>query len=300
MKETRRLTIAENLMIIEDKASYTFPLRIHEEYLSDYGPERSFGCHWNPEVELHYVIEGSMEYQVNESVYHLKQGSGVFVNANCLHNAWLTQEEDCRFVSEVFDPILLCGHPKSVEETKYVTPLINSQFSACYLDPAIPSGARMLRYAKEIHDDFLEAKPGYEIWVLSKLYALWALLFAQFQEALPDAASAKGIDRLKKGLNFIHERYAEPITLADIASACEISKGECCRIFKRIIRQTPFDYLLRYRVRQSIPLLLGGEMNVTQISEAVGFSGASYYAEMFRRYQACSPLEYRRKNLRNG
>jgi AraC family transcriptional regulator, melibiose operon regulatory protein len=85
------------------------------------------------------------------------------------------------------------------------------------------------------------------------------------------------------------------LTLEELALSCNISKSECCRFFKKVMRQSPFEYLLRYRIQKSVPpLLMGQELNITEISESTGFASASYYSEIFRRLMYCSPTEYRK------
>lgn len=81
-----------------------------------------------------------------------------------------------------------------------------------------------------------------------------------------------------------------------MASACHTSKSEFCRLFKAAMHQTPFDFLLHYRILKSLPLLCSTDQSVTEIAGCVGFSGSSYYSEVFRKFMQCSPTEYRRNN----
>lgn len=62
------------------------------------------------------------------------------------------------------------------------------------------------------------------------------------------------------------------------------------------MHQTPFDFLLHYRIQKSLPLLCSTDQSVTEIAGCVGFSGSSYYSEVFRKFMQCSPTEYRRNN----
>ena len=99
---------------------------------------------------------------------------------------------------------------------------------------------------------------------------------------------------MKKILAFIQDNYAQKITLTDIADAAHVSKSECCRLFKKVMKQTPVSYLIDYRIQKSIPLLLTKSLNITQIAESVGFGNSSYFSEMFRRVLHCSPSDYQR------
>ena len=93
-------------------------------------------------------------------------------------------------------------------------------------------------------------------------------------------------------ITFIHEHYMDHITLEDIASCASMCKSECCRLFKRNMKQSLFDYLLHYRIRQSLPLLTMGKDSITDISIQCGFSSPSYYTKLFRRFMDCTPREY--------
>ena len=81
-------------------------------------------------------------------------------------------------------------------------------------------------------------------------------------------------------------------TLDELARACGLSRSEFCRCFKRIMNDTPMEYLNKTRIRKSLPLLLSRDYSVTQTAMLSGFSGSSYFSECFRKYMFCSPLEY--------
>lgn len=51
-------------------------------------------------------------------------------------------------------------------------------------------------------------------------------------------------------------------------------------------------YLEDYRIGQSLPLLLAGNLTVAQIAELTGFSSASRYARAFRERMGGNPKEY--------
>lgn len=84
----------------------------------------------------------------------------------------------------------------------------------------------------------------------------------------------------------------EEIHLKDIAEAASVSVGECCRCFQNMVRTTPNQYLMEYRIEKSKELLMGTEMSVTEIAYAVGFSDSSYFIQCFRKYEGITPREY--------
>ena len=64
------------------------------------------------------------------------------------------------------------------------------------------------------------------------------------------------------------------------------------------MNQSLFDYLLEYRIEQSLPLLLDENMNITETALACGFSTPSYYTKIFRKYMGCTPRSYREARLK--
>ncbi|MDR1420094.1 MAG: helix-turn-helix domain-containing protein, partial [Treponema sp.] len=61
-----------------------------------------------------------------------------------------------------------------------------------------------------------------------------------------------------------------------------------------------FDYLLHFRIRQSLSLLADKTSSITDVALASGFSTVSYYGEIFKRLLGMSPGEYRRKFRAGG
>ena len=101
---------------------------------------------------------------------------------------------------------------------------------------------------------------------------------------------------IMKIMLYIKEHYSEIITLLDIANSANISKSSCNRIFNKTLKMTPFEYLLSFRINQSIHLLINSNKTISEIAYSCGFQDASYYCRMFRKYIGISPQKYRNNN----
>jgi AraC-like DNA-binding protein len=312
------------LLIRDDMSEYTpytsanLPVYSFRWRLSSFLNYRA-ECHWHPDLEFTVVLEGEMTYQVNGQVYPLRAGGGIFVNANRLHFGAAAERaaaasgfSDCVFHCLRFNPSLLCAHPYI--EARFVNPLLyDSRFDAlCFPAPGNAEDAAggaekewkaqvlermrtlMELTAKNTHS---ESPDDSALEIQSRLYDLWAVLFANTANIGEDArTAAKGEDRIiKRMISFIQKHYNEKITLDDIAKAGMVCRNKCCRIFKQTLRESVFDYLLNFRIRQSLRLLGNGSMSVTEAALASGFSSSSYYGEIFKRLLGMSPGEYRRK-----
>jgi transcriptional regulator GlxA family with amidase domain len=108
-----------------------------------------------------------------------------------------------------------------------------------------------------------------------------------------DLMQNKDAIRIKQMLGYIHEHYAEPLTVSQIAAASAISESECYRCFRKVLDASPIDYLLQYRIRAAAGLLSSSDMSVSDICFATGFNSPSYFAKVFRQELLVSPRKYR-------
>jgi AraC-like DNA-binding protein len=268
-------------------------------------------CHWHPDLEFTVVLEGEMTYQVNGNLYHLRKGDGLFVNANRFHFGAGTSEygdsPECVFHCLRFSPTLLCAHPY-IEE-RFVNPLLyDSRFDALFF-PAPESGmdtgddrvngwkVQILERVKGIMALTIKVPDDSALETQSLLFDLWALLFANTIDHVKDEKITATLEDLtiKRMLSFIQKNFSEKITLKDIAEAGIVCRSKCCRIFKQALRTSVFDYLLNFRIRQSLAFLRNESMSISDVALASGFSAVSYYGEIFKRLLGMSPGEYRRK-----
>lgn len=132
------------------------------------------------------------------------------------------------------------------------------------------------------------------------LSIVWLNLIKEIKEdikiSIPSASNDD--ERVKMAMQYIQTHYADNIDLDSIARAANISKSECCRSFKRILKVTPFEYLMEYRISKAAELLLKNKDSISNISLDVGFNGISYFGKVFKKYRNCSPSEYRTKYCR--
>ncbi|MCP4535965.1 MAG: substrate-binding domain-containing protein [Chloroflexi bacterium] len=98
---------------------------------------------------------------------------------------------------------------------------------------------------------------------------------------------------VRKAMAYIHIHYAEPISRQDIARHVSVSNSYLSRCFRQEMGVSLTAYLNRYRVNQAKVLLAKGEMNVTEVAMAVGFSDSAYFSQVFRRQVGIPPSAYR-------
>lgn len=100
-------------------------------------------------------------------------------------------------------------------------------------------------------------------------------------------------ERVQVMLVYIHTYYADDLSLKDIADAGTMSIAQCNRCFNKILNVTPYEYLIQYRLQKATNLLKNATLNVTEISEIVGFNNVTHFIQAFKKVYGISPKKYR-------
>src|ERR1035438_8130959 len=99
---------------------------------------------------------------------------------------------------------------------------------------------------------------------------------------------------IERSIEFIWERYDEPLSLTDIARSAILSRFHFCRIFKEATGVSPGRFLSAVRIYQAKRMLLNTHLKVTDISFAVGYNSLGSFTNHFTASVGVSPGRFRR------
>jgi len=106
-------------------------------------------------------------------------------------------------------------------------------------------------------------------------------------------ARVRSVRHLLAARDLADARYAEPLTVSDLARAAGLSRAHFSREFRRAFGETPHQYLLTRRLERAAALLRDTDRSVTEICFAVGLSSVGSFTTSFRRVHGTTPLTYR-------
>ena len=92
----------------------------------------------------------------------------------------------------------------------------------------------------------------------------------------------------------IDRDYAEPLDVGALARGVHMSAGHLSRLFRRAYGEPPYSYLMTRRVERAMTPLRRGELSVTEVCFAVGFSSLGTFSTRFSELVGMPPSEYRR------
>lgn len=92
----------------------------------------------------------------------------------------------------------------------------------------------------------------------------------------------------------IHDRLAEPLSLAELARVAGVHPVHLSRSFRRFTGCTVADYIRRRRVEAARRALAQPGLALAEIALASGFADQSQFSRAFRALVGASPRQYRR------
>ena len=110
--------------------------------------------------------------------------------------------------------------------------------------------------------------------------------------AVPVGGLARWQENLAKEMLAAH--LGRKLPVAQVAEACQLSRGHFSKAFKRSTGQSPHRWLVGLRVARAQALLMESARPVSEIAQACGFADQSHLTRVFTELTGMAPATWRR------
>jgi AraC-like DNA-binding protein len=265
------------------------PTRLHFFHAH---PPIMLRAHWHAQIEVNYVMRGSVHYRM--AGHDLRLGAGQL----CLF--WGGQPH--RMDESSDDSIYAGAH----------LPLVH--FFRMRLPPAISAmlmgGATMLTSETDCADD--RNFPRWRNWANSgdevkAQHAVEELLLrvermfmepytvvSSGKECKAESASASHSLGVVRMCDFIAANFLEEIDAVDIAAAAGLHPKYAMNLFRKSTGMTLIKYVSLLRLSRAQALLMNGKDSILQVAMDSGFGSVSAFNKAFRQIAGVPPSDFRR------
>ncbi|MGN0941754.1 MAG: helix-turn-helix domain-containing protein [Selenomonadaceae bacterium] len=247
--------------------------------------------HWHADLQFLLVTEGSARVETLSDAVNVSAGEAIFIGKNVVH--CVLAESDAHYYNFLFPADLLRFYAGCPANDDLSAVLGGDALPLCRITSDTEWGSAALSHLERLRR-FDEAKPNfYAYHVLMELFSLVLLLRengAPSISAKPDDTNAI---RTKQILKYIAAHYAEDVSLDAIAGDAHCSKSACLRSFQKVMKMTPYSYLIEYRIEQAATQLRQTSEPVGTIAERVGFRQMSLFGKYFKAHTGTTPKAYR-------
>lgn len=100
----------------------------------------------------------------------------------------------------------------------------------------------------------------------------------------------------KRVLDFVAANFGKPVQIEDMAREAGLSASHFSRLFKKVIGDSPYQFLMRYRVERACEMLAGSTRSLIDIALACGFSDQPHLTRIFKQVRGETPKAFRARH----
>lgn len=151
------------------------------------------------------------------------------------------------------------------------------------------NSAHAMQLGLRIHKEIC----GFDICSPIAIEGLTLELLAEVFRQRKTCARPNGCEWLTKVTEILHDKFQQPITLSELATAASVHPVHLARAFRRRYLCSVGDYLRKLRIEAACHALLNSEEPIVQIALRCGFSDQSHLCRTLKQYTGMSPRHFR-------
>jgi len=266
-KATDRFTIHPKLQVT---SLYTFFYQEQEQGFVFPGEAHAM-------AELIYVDRGSVHSVADGQDLLLEKGDLVFYPPQQWHMLYADIGVAPRLVTVTFD-IAGCDYKN----------LMSRKFTAGQKVMGLLQ--HMLRELEKMEDDYASDL------ILNLLNAMIISLLRQVHNPAEKVQPVNGInnenDIIRRAQQYITGNVREKLSVPLVAKNVDVSASYLTALFHKHLQISPGEYIRRIKLQESKQMIREGNLNFTQISEALQYSTVHHFSRQFKEKFGITPSEY--------
>lgn len=139
---------------------------------------------------------------------------------------------------------------------------------------------------------------GYEFQLKSLFCEIFATMLRHGRYCIETQNDAKETEASKNLFAYVHQHYAEDLSLDRLTQVSHYSKSYVIKLFKKNTGQTPVEYINRYRLDRAKTMLKEAQHSVLDIALMCGFQNVGYFIRVFKARFGMTPGGFRREILK--
>lgn len=231
---------------------------------------------WHEDIELLYCTGGCGEAIINSEHVPMSEGTITIINPNKIH--YLAPESEIlQFKVLIIDSKFLKASGININKMDFENSIVDEKAAIFY---------EMLVDAYESKEPFSNvAANGLALSLMAHICNFYS--FEKKQSA--------DEDKIIKAIEYVRENFKENISVDDVAEYAGFSRYYFSRKFKQITGFSVNEYIQMFRCREAHAMLETHKYSVTEVAAECGFSDASYFTKVYRKFFPALPSEIKRK-----
>jgi xylan 1,4-beta-xylosidase len=247
--------------------------------------------HWHKEIELIFVVQGSIELIVESQRYVLNERDFIVINSMNVHKIDKTDSENVLLTLQI-----------DLDLTNHFIPDLEKVIFHCNSQDTEQQEAYdvIRRYLAQMAWELNKRVKGYRSDLVGILYLLIGHLFRSFPHEMKDAemimSNNHDMERLSRIIQYIDENYMRKLSLNEMAEREHLNFYYFSHFFKDKIGLSFKKYLTLIRLDKAASQLIETDKSILDISFDCGFANNKAFNKSFKDKFGMTPTVYRQQH----
>lgn len=265
----------------------------------DWRQKRYFDWHYHEEVEFVLILEGELTAFFREERQTLCAGDIALFGSSEPHLTLQVKDEKLSYIVLQID-LRKYWDPSTLNSMQHFSEVLRplSCLSYIYMDNE-EARAQTAELICEIYKEMNDEQIGYELAVSSRIKNILLLLLRNDTRMQLNYNNNRLLERLQPAIDFVEDHLGEKLSVAEISGLVNMSYTHFVKTFKKAVGMSFTDFVVFKRIKKAEQqLLTNDEASIAEVAESVGISNIGHFYDMFRRFNDCSPKQFKDR-LRN-
>lgn len=236
-----------------------------------------YAPHTHETFSIGAVVAGTSTYLNEKTQLQIDKGTVVLMNPGVLHACNPVQDQPWAYRMFYFD-------------RRWLNQLLgDEEENSCHFTQTWSASQTLYTGLNQLY--LRITSPQYD--TLEKESAAVEFMLRVQQELRPQLnAFSDAPQQLARAIEKIQQQYDQPLTLASLAQAADLSVNHLIRLCQQHYGVTPHALLINRRLHIARERLKSGDALVS-VAQAAGFADQAHFQRVFKQHLAVTPKQYR-------
>lgn len=267
--------------------------KIHSIMDFEFRMDKVQTTHFHQNPEIIYVLDGSVEAEVESEKYTIEKGDVLLINANKRHSLRVTSGD--LLLAQFYINFTMLAESMGTNRILFWCNSAEDKNDAYEKLKKVLDRILGRYYSRELEGGFYLSSICYEAVYLLTSYFMVRADDARLKEQLnPDSS------RIFEIQNYVQSNYMKQISLNDLAQKLYLTNAYLSKYIKKRFGLSFIEYVNNVRLFHAVEDLLHSERKITRIAMDNGFPTTAAFNKAFKEIYHMTPSAYRTKMSRGG
>jgi len=251
--------------------------------------------HYHKEVEFLLILEGELTAFCKQERLLLRPGDIAIFGASEPHTTIQTKDGGLSYIVFQID-LRKYWDTSTIKNMQHFSEVIRplSALNYVYREHA-EIRMQTAELIRGIVREMDERQIGYELAVSARIKSMLLLLLRGDTDRLLNYLDNQLLERLRPAFDYVEAQLGEKLSVSEISKRLNMSYTHFVKLFKKAVGMSFTEFVAVSRIKRAERLLLTGHLSIAEVVEAVGIANLGHFYQLFRRYNGCSPKQFKNR-----